>query len=631
MVLAVAVSGITWRALHLQFLSGLALELLSANRIDKYESFLARTFLGTCGTLALTIVFVTRFALDLKVLLLSAFQFFHAFLIQADKSIAAHALVLAGLVTTTLVPLVTLWAFHLLLLIWATVELLDTLSILSVESLLADTRLIAMIFVAFDLSKLMWSAIKGLLAVSVEPNKSMSTSTLSSATGNTVLTAMWSFAFRADLLGLLVSFAMLHALHGRHTFISDPHKISFAEAPSLTALTTRRLVVGTILITTSATVQELLIDRTRHLASVSLRNAHSPISNESRVTETALRALFDQGTVASDAVLIAFTATRFVNLMIATRLRTNFVFRALSINSGESRLTEASLLTILITDFARGRTRFGARVAALGVELGLVTALVTFVIPHTLSVYPNEARPAETSLFTVCVTFLGRRWTGLLASISTFHEQLVAALVTPMTLFLRSTFTVNADESGATEASALTLFATVPAWERTRFPAATATLREVFVVTVTLLAPIILYAMAMDPRVSWSAKAALFTLLVTHSSREGTRLHAPISTIRESFMVIVALLTAVFLHALTIDTDKARLAETSLVAFLFAPSSWEWTRFRASISAFGEELVVPLTFFTFILSHALPVDSDESRFTEAALVTFRATLFIRGA
>lgn len=91
--------------------------------------------------------------------MLSAFQFFHAFLIQADKSIPAHALVLAGLVTTSLVPFVTLWTFHLLLLIWATVELLDALSILSVEPLLADTRLIAMIFVAFDLSKLMWPAI----------------------------------------------------------------------------------------------------------------------------------------------------------------------------------------------------------------------------------------------------------------------------------------------------------------------------------------------------------------------------------------------------------------------------------------------------------------------------------------
>lgn len=96
-------------------------------------------------------------------------------------------------------------------------------------------------------------------------------------------------------------------------------------------------------------------------------------------------------------------------------------------------------------------------------------------------------------------------------------------------------------------------------------------------------------------------------------------------------MFIVALLTTVYLHALALDTDKARLAETSLVAFLVAPSTWEWTRLRASISAFGEELVVSLTFFTSILSHALPVDSDESRFTEAALVTFRATLFIRGA
>lgn len=115
--------------------------------------------MGACGSFALTIVFLTRFALDLKVLLLSAFQFFHAFLIQADKSIPAHALVLAGLVTTTLVPLVTFWAFHLLLLIWAAVKLLDALSILSVETLLAYTRLIAMIFVAFDLSKLVWSAI----------------------------------------------------------------------------------------------------------------------------------------------------------------------------------------------------------------------------------------------------------------------------------------------------------------------------------------------------------------------------------------------------------------------------------------------------------------------------------------
>lgn len=208
--------------------------------------------------------------------------------------------------------------------------------------------------------------------------------------------------------------------------------------------------------------------------------------------------------------------------MIATRLRTKVVFRALSINSGETRLTEATLLAILVTDFAREGTRFGARVAALGVELCLVTALVTFVIPHTLSVYPNKARPAETSLLTVSVTFLGRRWTGLLASISTFHEQLVAALVTPVALLLRSTFTVNADESGATEAATLTLFATVHARERTRFPAATATFREIFVVTVTLLAPIILDATAMDPRVSWSAKAALITLLVTHSSREGT-------------------------------------------------------------------------------------------------------------
>lgn len=51
----------------------------------------------------------------------------------------------------------------------------------------------------------------------------MSTSTLSSATGDTVLTAMWSFAFCADLLGLLVSLAMFHALHGGHTFTSDPH------------------------------------------------------------------------------------------------------------------------------------------------------------------------------------------------------------------------------------------------------------------------------------------------------------------------------------------------------------------------------------------------------------------------
>lgn len=89
-----------------------------------------------------------------------------------------------------------------------------------------------------------------------------------------------------------------------------------------------------------------------------------------------------------------------------------------------------------------------------------------------------------------------------------------------MALLFGPTLALDTYESRATETTALALFSTVLAGNRTRFSTTTSTLGEKLVVAVALLASFVFYAASMNSGISESAEATLFTFLITGSARE---------------------------------------------------------------------------------------------------------------
>lgn len=313
---------------------------------------------------------------------------------------------------------------------------------------------------------------------------------------------------------------MAVTLPGDLTFSLDFNKASFAD----TLLTTTGHAMGTVMVTALfANLLQLLVGVTLLLA---LNSWYAGIINANVVswTEATLGTCFRSRAIALYTVLFTLTTTRLVDLVAVTCLRASLVFGANSVDPRPARLTEASGFACFIAHFTLDRTHFRAFVSALGIEFIVVLALVAFGVTHTFAINTNISGFTEAALFAFLVAFLASNGTGFLATVATLFVHLVVVLVTSMASLLALTLAMDSNVSRTTEAATLAFLTTVQSRNGTLFSATTATFSEKLIIAETLLASIVLHAMAVNTRIAGLTETANLTLLMAQAVREGTRL-----------------------------------------------------------------------------------------------------------
>lgn len=147
-----------------------------------------------------------------------------------------------------------------------------------------------------------------------------------------------------------------------------------------------------------------------------------------------------------------------------------------------------------------------------------------------------------------------------------------------------------------------------------------------FIFPAILQTNVLFLTLALDPSISWTTETALLTLLVTFFATHRTRFSAAAATFCEKFMFTATLLAMVILDALATDSHIARTTETPLLTFLLAlPDRTMLIVFGTGlvtlVAAVGKYFIGTETSWTLIILDAFTVHANESRFAEASFVT----------
>lgn len=143
----------------------------------------------------------------------------------------------------------------------------STFVVSSLVALITNAILITVIIIALYFAVLVATTMNGLDTCTVELKETILACAFGPTTRDTVvavlamLAVLLSMTIRADLLRLLIFFALFRAFHRGHTDMIDSYEITLTEASPFTALAAGGAVIGTTLVTSSATVEEFLIDR----------------------------------------------------------------------------------------------------------------------------------------------------------------------------------------------------------------------------------------------------------------------------------------------------------------------------------------------------------------------------------
>lgn len=247
--------------------------------------------------------------------------------------------------------------------------------------------------------------------------------------------------------------------------------------------------------------------------------------------------------------------------------------------------------------------------------------MLALIFSDTLAVQSHESWFAKAAPLTFLLAGTARERTRLHALIATFREELVRT-VTPVAFLLLHTVSIDSHKSWLTEASLLALSAAFFSICRAGLATLASTLGEEFVLSVALFALIVLDTFSVDAHESGLAEAALFTsLLIALFTRQLTRLRAAASTVRELFVLIVTLVAMIVSHALATNPHKSFLAETSSLAGTRAAVPLATVTLFIARSATGLEDLMSATLFVALpLGHTLSTDPNEAIFAEAPLL-----------